>query len=95
MIRRGEARKRCTYLTFGLWEAILRFRSAIQVFCRHGEAGDSYVGCADVAQSAEHRPCKSRVAGSIPAVGFWVGRSQLRQTLHFEIWAGTQVAKGG
>ncbi len=25
--------------------------------------------CADVAQSAEHRPCKSRVAGSIPAVG--------------------------
>ena len=60
-------------------------------------------GPADVAQLAEHPPCKRAVMGSIPIVGFRCevafGASddlelELATAPKIEYWAVTQVAKG-
>ena len=56
------------YLTF-IWRAgILCLRYTMRLQWEQSALCAGVAG-ADVAQSAEHRPCKSRVAGSIPAVG--------------------------
>jgi hypothetical protein len=82
----GNARNWGAYLTFHYRADILVFRSDwCASLCDGARLWPDAIR-ADVAQSAEHRPCKSRVAGSIPAVG-------LRCT--FSTWADTQVAKGG
>ena len=61
-----NARKWGRYLTFHAPAHILTFRSD-RCGCMYFSLRNTLH--ADVAQSAEHRPCKSRVAGSIPAVG--------------------------
>ena len=68
----GLTRESGRYLTLRPGATILAIRKADQVL--FGAAGWRWynLSCADVAQSVEHRPCKSRVAGSIPAVGLKV-----------------------